>query len=100
MFTSYGIYYCGTTNTDALAIIYEFVCVIMKPQEGFEPGIYNSLLLEFAVTHTPTQPPRPNRFSKSLAVIVRDYLPTKHRLVKHSNKTFLEINKDLFCNWV
>ena len=27
---------------------------------GFEPGIFDSLLLEFAVAHKPTQPPRPN----------------------------------------
>ena len=30
------------------------------PQMGFEPGIYDSLLLEFAVAHKPTQPPRPD----------------------------------------
>ena len=30
------------------------------PQAGFEPGIYDSLLLEFAVAHKPTQPPRPD----------------------------------------
>ena len=29
-------------------------------QVGFEPGIYDSLLLEFAVAHKPTQPPRPD----------------------------------------
>ena len=29
------------------------------PQAGFEPGIYDSLLLEFAVAYKPTQSPRP-----------------------------------------
>ena len=31
--------------------------VSVYPQAGLEPGIYDSLLLEFAVAHKPTQPP-------------------------------------------
>ena len=35
-------------------------------QAGFKPGIKDSLLLEFAVTHKPTQPPQPDFFANFL----------------------------------
>ena len=37
---------------------YVLIAGIISPKAGFESGIYDSLLLEFAVAHKPTQPPR------------------------------------------
>ena len=33
---------------------------------GYEPGIYDSLILEFAVAHKPTQPPRPENMKQPM----------------------------------
>ena len=36
------------------------ISTIFMSQVGFEPGIFDSLLLEFVVAQKPTQPPRPD----------------------------------------
>ena len=47
------------------------------PQAGFEPGTYDSLLLEFAVTLKPTQPPLPDEEIKICVVIVHFFATGK-----------------------
>ena len=70
---------------------------IIHSQAGIEPGIYDSLLLEFAVAHTPTQPPWPDKkkfFSTRLGIvahIVHVYIIMLIRKLKQNFDKYLHI---------
>ena len=56
--------------------VWKATVTIYMPQEGFKPRIYDSLLLEFAVAHKPTHPPRPD-------ALVFVYAGDKKSLTEH-----------------